>query len=214
MTAPDPTATVYCTKCGSPMPVDGWFCPGCRAPVGTAPAAQAAPRQAGTIYCPKRDRAMPVGAETCPNCNCGQQESWQRWAIAIFAAGYFLFLPVIINALFIYLDFRAMERNLNLDHAHKELSAPLWIIGGILMPWVYLYRRASHTDKNYKPFRVSIAILQTIPLLFSIFVVFVKTPEGVNIASLIMAIVSFCLFLALFILYFLPRKKSPRQMTP
>jgi hypothetical protein len=169
---------------------------------------------------------MPVGAETCPNCNCGQPETWQRWAIAIFAAGYFLFFPVIINALFIYLDFSAMEKNFNLDHAHKKLSAPLWVIGGILMPWAYLYRRASHTDRNYKQFRVSIAILQTIllPFLIMYFMMLVKgareageahAPAG-EASSLfpIMIIVTFCLFLALCFLHFLPRKKSPRQMTP
>jgi RNA polymerase subunit RPABC4/transcription elongation factor Spt4 len=179
MTAPDPAATVYCTKCGASMPADGRFCPGCRAPVGTMIAALAAPQQAGAVYCKKCDHAMPVGTETCPNCNCGQPESWQRWAIAIFSAGYFLFFiyiinlsscslffQVIINALFIYLDFRAMERNLNLDHAHKKLSAPLWVIGGILVPWVYLYRRASHTDRNYNPFRVSVAIVLAMTFLF------------------------------------------------
>jgi hypothetical protein len=197
------------------MPADGRFCPNCRAPVVAIAAAQAAPQQTGTIYRPKCDHAMPTFG-TCPNCNWERKPPsglGLRWTIAIFVAGYWLvYIPAIINALFIYLDFKVMKGNLNLAHAHKKLSAPFWVLGGMFAPWVYLYRRASHTDRNYTPFKVSVAILQAtaIAILSALLALGVFYDLWYDFKAVFLVV--FGLYLALFFLYRLPRQAKTRSV--
>jgi hypothetical protein len=78
-------------------------------------------------------------------------------ADAAFGASLVILLvSIVAAALLIGQDFDIMVNNLNAEHAHKKLSAALWVIGGALLTPVYLFRRASHTDRRYGPFALSV----------------------------------------------------------
>jgi hypothetical protein len=158
MTPPYQTGAIHCQNCGAVMPADARFCPGCRAPAAAAP--------------PPVYAAPPQAYQTHPAAHVGPNNSY-LWAIAwvdvascllgVATIGSSTVLGCAIDLLFLIpialligKDFDIMVSNLNAEHAHKRLSAPLWIIGGMLLTPIYLFRRASHTDRRYGPFTISI----------------------------------------------------------
>jgi len=60
--------------------------------------------------------------------------------------------------LFLAMDVKEMKRSLNAANAHREISDPLWVLGGLVLLPAYLYRRASMTNGRYGPFIASIPI--------------------------------------------------------
>jgi hypothetical protein len=63
---------------------------------------------------------------------------------------------------FLVRDSGELKRGLNAAHAQKEISAPLWVLGGMVFPPAYLFRRASHTDGRYGPFIANTIIILVI----------------------------------------------------
>jgi hypothetical protein len=147
------------------MPADANFCPNCRAPVPAGHQVQAAAPATRTK--PTRGYLWTIAlfplapAHLCILSFAILSLHWWFRPHTIMVFNICVACCLLVSSVFALIfgkDFKILQDNLNAEHAHKKLSKKGWVATCLLLPPVYLYRRASHTDGRVLPFCINLFV--------------------------------------------------------